>query len=193
MTMNIGLISTARINKNAIISPSQLLDGVEVTKLFSRTEENCISYTRHFNIKNYVVGYNDNECYDDIHLAYISLPNAFHFEICKKILLLKKHVICEKPICFTYNEALELVNLAKKQNCFLAEGFHYKYFPKNIEIIENLQNENLGTVKYIRLDIKNSLPPHDDIRLNKKLKGGASLILDLICLILLELYLKLIK
>ncbi|NJI53856.1 Gfo/Idh/MocA family protein, partial [Bacillus subtilis] len=53
---------------------------------------------------------------DGIEAVSIATPNGTHYEICKAALNVGLHVVCEKPLCFTFEEAKELENLAKKKN-----------------------------------------------------------------------------
>ena len=45
---------------------------------------------------------------DGIQAVSIATPNSTHYEICKAALESKLHVVCEKPITFTTEEAEEL-------------------------------------------------------------------------------------
>jgi predicted dehydrogenase len=50
----------------------------------------------------------------DIDLIYIATPPKTHSEIFISSLLAKKHTICEKPLCLTDNEALKMLEEAKR-------------------------------------------------------------------------------
>ncbi|GAA3330769.1 hypothetical protein GCM10020331_084640 [Ectobacillus funiculus] len=52
---------------------------------------------------------------DGIQAVSIATPNGTHYEICKAALQAGLHVVCEKPLCFTTEEAKELEALAKKR------------------------------------------------------------------------------
>lgn len=47
---------------------------------------------------------------DGIQAVSIATPNSTHYEICKAALEAKLHVVCEKPITFTTEEAEETKN-----------------------------------------------------------------------------------
>ena len=55
-------------------------------------------------------------------LIYISLINSSHYKFCKKSLLLKKHVLVDKPLALTSKENLELIKIAKKNDLLLKEA-----------------------------------------------------------------------
>lgn len=48
------------------------------------------------------------EIIDEIDAAVIVTPTSTHFELCKYLMQNNKHIFCEKPICPTLKEALEL-------------------------------------------------------------------------------------
>ncbi|WP_310664670.1 Gfo/Idh/MocA family protein, partial [Acinetobacter baumannii] len=61
----------------------------------------------------------------DIDLVVIATPNDTHFPLAKAALEAGLHVICEKPLCFTAEEARELVDLSKKQNKIVGVTYGY--------------------------------------------------------------------
>ncbi len=52
----------------------------------------------------------------EIDLISICSPSSTHFDYCKKALEAGKHVLVEKPMTATYEQALELIEIAKKAN-----------------------------------------------------------------------------
>ena len=56
----------------------------------------------------------------EIDLVIISSPNTTHFDYAKKSLLAGKHVLIEKPMCSTVEEAEKLIALAKKKEKVLS-------------------------------------------------------------------------
>jgi scyllo-inositol 2-dehydrogenase (NADP+) len=53
---------------------------------------------------------------EKIDLVVITTPNTTHFEYARAALLAGKHVVVEKPFTTTSAEALQLINLARRQN-----------------------------------------------------------------------------
>ena len=62
---------------------------------------------------------------DGIQAVSIATPNGTHYEITKAALLSGLHVVCEKPLCFTIEEAEELEKIAKENNKVI--GITYGY------------------------------------------------------------------
>ena len=63
----------------------------------------------------------------DLDAVYISLPNAIHYEWIKNSLNNNLHVICEKPFTCDYEQAKELINLARNKNLVLMETFQFRF------------------------------------------------------------------
>ena len=57
---------------------------------------------------------------DDIDLVVVSTPNAQHVPMARQAILAGKHVLVEKPVAATSQEAAELSELAKEKGVVLA-------------------------------------------------------------------------
>ncbi len=62
---------------------------------------------------------------DKIDFVSIVTPNITHYDIAKTFLEHGIHVVCEKPLCFTRNQAVELEELAKEKELFFAVTYSY--------------------------------------------------------------------
>lgn len=62
---------------------------------------------------------------DGIDFVAITTPNALHYEIAKAFLEAGIHVVCEKPLCFTVEEAEELKALAEENSLIFAVTYTY--------------------------------------------------------------------
>ena len=67
----------------------------------------------------------------DIDIIDISTPNIYHFETAKKAILAKKHVLCEKPLTVTADEADELARLASENGVTAQIVFNYRFLAPN--------------------------------------------------------------
>lgn len=83
---------------------------------------------------------------DSLEAIFVLTPHPTHYEICKEVLLAKKHLFCEKPLTLTGNEAEELVDLAKKNHCVFAVGYNLRFLPAFEKTAEILANNLLGTL-----------------------------------------------
>lgn len=65
----------------------------------------------------------------DVDLVYIATPPFLHFEQARRALAAGKHVICEKPLALTVQQADELVELAREQDRLLVANLMQRYNP----------------------------------------------------------------
>lgn len=68
---------------------------------------------------------NDSE----IDVIHICTPNVFHAEIAERAILAGKHVICEKPLAVSVEQAERLSRLARENNVVATIPFIYRYYP----------------------------------------------------------------
>lgn len=171
--MKIALISTARINKTSILEPLKYLDGFSVEAIFSRNKVTARNYAKQHNINVWGSHEEIKKFQESFDTAYISVPNALHYEFSKMLLELDKNVVCEKPLCFSQEEAQALEGIARERKRFILEAYHFKYHPDSIKKIRSINDLIVKPNTQLRIFIGNVLPASNDIRLNKSLGGGA--------------------
>ena len=86
----------------------------------------------------------------DIDTVYIGLINSVHYEYAKRALEKKKNVILEKPFAGTYEEAKELIDLARQNDLFVFEAITVLHN----DVIEKMK-ENLPKLGKIRMMLAN--------------------------------------
>jgi len=63
----------------------------------------------------------------EIEIVYIGTPHSLHHRQCIQALESGKHVLCEKPVTFTSEEAKELSELATSNSKVLLVGHTFLY------------------------------------------------------------------
>jgi predicted dehydrogenase len=76
----------------------------------------------------------------------IATPVNTHYQMAKEALLHDKHVLIEKPMTASTQEALELINLAERRNLVLMAGHTYQYHPAVDFLREIVNNGELGDI-----------------------------------------------
>ncbi len=113
--INIGLAGFG-MSAQVFHLPFWRADGrFEVVKVFERSSDKAKSVLPEAEI----VRSFDGLLTDDVDLIVITTPNQTHFELAKAALSAGKHVVVEKPLCATAEEALILADLADKQGVLL--------------------------------------------------------------------------
>jgi predicted dehydrogenase len=79
----------------------------------------------------------------------IVTPARFHTAMIREALLAAKHVWVEKPLSYSYAEALELAELAHRQQRAVVIGNQYQYHPLERRLQELVQSRRYGSPFYI--------------------------------------------
>lgn len=88
---------------------------------------------------------------DGIEAVSIATPNNTHFEIAKAALEAGLHVVCEKPLCFTSQQASVLKELAAKKNRVLGVTYGYTGAQMIHQARKMIENGDLGEIRIINM------------------------------------------
>ena len=84
-----------------------------------------------------------------IDAVVIATQARTHFSLTKEALKQKKHVLVEKPLAMTCDEAEELIDLAKRNQCKLMVGHTFEYNSAVRLLKSHIQKGNIGKPYYI--------------------------------------------
>lgn len=88
---------------------------------------------------------------DGIEAVSIATPNNTHFDICKAALEAGLHVICEKPLCFTYAQAKQLAALVAKQQRIVGITYGYAGHQMIEEARRLIADGALGEIRIVNM------------------------------------------
>ncbi len=110
----------------------------------------------------------------EIEAIYIPLPNSLHAEWTIKALKAGKHVLCEKPMAVTAEQAMTMAQAARDNGKLLMEAFMYRFHPQTVWALEQVVAGHIGPVKLVHSSFAFNIGsrPHD-IRLQASLAGGS--------------------
>jgi len=136
ISLRIGVVGTGAMGKNHM----RVVHSIPTMALTCAADQNpenleeaCKPYEESA-LKKYT-DYRD--IVDQVDAVMVSTPTLFHYEIARFFLENKKHVLLEKPISTTLEEADRLIEAAKENNVLLAVG-HLERFNPAIEYIRPL-------------------------------------------------------
>ena len=87
----------------------------------------------------------------EIDAVYIPLPNHMHVEWAIKSVEANKHVLCEKPIGLSSDEASQLLKAAKKRpHLKVMEAFMYRFHPQWQRCKKVVTEGTIGELKTIQ-------------------------------------------
>ena len=88
-------------------------------------------------------------CNKELKGFVVSTPANTHFSIAKNIILNKKHLLVEKPLCLRSKDAKILVDLAKLNGVSLMVGHLLLFHPAIKKIKEYVDSGKIGNLQYI--------------------------------------------
>lgn len=83
---------------------------------------------------------------NEVDLVIVAVPLKWHFQISKAAILANKHVVCEKSMTFTIEEAIELEKLAGEQGKSFRVAFDKRNTPVNIVARKLVENDIIGDI-----------------------------------------------
>jgi predicted dehydrogenase len=85
-----------------------------------------------------------------IHVVDVCTPNDSHHAITMAALRAKKHVVCEKPLAMTLQQAKEMAALAKKQKVRVGLWHNYRRAPATMLAAKMIARGDLGAIRQVR-------------------------------------------
>ncbi len=172
-TIRLGILGTSEIAPRSIIQPSLSIKGVQVYGIASRELSKAEVFAKKHSIPNFFGSYQALLNNKDIDAVYIPLINSLHAEWTIRAIEAGKHVLVEKPICFSENEANEIQRaIDRYPNIIVMEGLMSEHHPWNDEIENIVKTKKYGKLKSIKTRACYNLDDENDFRLFPE-KGGS--------------------
>lgn len=175
-----GVLGTASIAAGCTIPGMLKAEGCELYAIAGRNEQKVQRYKEKFGFSKGYIGYEALLADEQVQAVYIPLPNNLHYEWVMKAIAAGKHVLCEKPLALSAGQAEEMYEAAKEKGVILAEAYAYLHSPYMKALKEEVQSGIIGEIDYIETAFLTQ-GYKDDIRLYKKLGGGAMYDLGCYC------------
>lgn len=173
--IRLGILGCAEIAFRRFMPAIKNVEGIEVVTIAeeyapSKLEAFCEEYNLESNSS-----FDEVISREDIDAVYIPQPPSLHYKWAKKALQSGKHVLLEKPSTTSYELTKELVELAKEKNLALHENYMFTYHSQISEIMELIEDKEIGDIRLIRANFGFPMRAQNDFRYNKELGGGALL------------------
>ncbi|HEY1370390.1 MAG TPA: Gfo/Idh/MocA family oxidoreductase [Gaiellaceae bacterium] len=173
MTMRLGILSTARINR-LVIPGARAADGVELVAVASRDRGRAEEYARTWEIPRALGSYEALLEDSEVDAVYISLPNGLHVEWSIRALEAGKHVLCEKPLDRRPDEVERAFDAADSSGRVLMEAFMYRHHPQTRRLVELVDEGAIGGLQLVRSAFSFTVTnPDVNVRTQPELDGGS--------------------
>jgi len=151
-TVSWGFLSTANINDELLAGAAES-DRVDVIAVASRDGARAEAYARERGIERAYGSYDEVLADPDVEAVYISLPNSLHVEWSIRALEAGKHVLCEKPLANTVEEARAMAAAAERaaaRGVRAMVGFNFRRVPAVALARQLIADGRLGTIRHVR-------------------------------------------
>ncbi|MBN8785767.1 MAG: Gfo/Idh/MocA family oxidoreductase [Terrimonas sp.] len=111
----------------------------------------------------------------DIDVVYITTPNSLHHKHVLQVAATGKHVICEKPLADTAQQAREMIAACKKAGVKFYVGYRLHFQPHTREIIRMRQAGEFGKIMHVNNYMGFRIGDPTQWRLKKALAGGGAM------------------
>lgn len=109
----------------------------------------------------------------EVDLCVVILPHNLHAQASILCTDNGKHVVVEKPMCITVDEADAMIASAEKHHVMLSVFHNRRHDGDYLAIRDLVQREVIGEVFHIEACMGGYHPPHDWWRAHKEVSGGA--------------------
>ncbi|HTK09634.1 MAG TPA: Gfo/Idh/MocA family oxidoreductase [Ktedonobacteraceae bacterium] len=156
----------------------QKLPNVEIVALAGLEEDRLHQLGQTFNIPHLYREYQDLLARDDIDAVSIAVPNSLHAPIAIAALDRGMHVLVEKPLACTGDEAKTMVQAAIKANRILQTVFNRRERDDIQRLKQYIDEIGLGKIYYAKAYWirRRGIPAAGSWFVNKRLAGGGPLI-----------------
>lgn len=118
-----------------------------------------------------------SEALSSIDAAIIATPNNTHYQIASDLINKGIHILVEKPLTISSQEAANLCEIADRNKCIISVGFVTRHFPSTKLLKELLQKQYFGNInKFVyEFGSKGGWSSVSGYNLTKKYAGGGVL------------------
>jgi predicted dehydrogenase len=174
-----GILSTAAIGLRKVIPAIQAASRCRVVALASREANRAMFAAQQLGIPRSYGSYEALLRDPEVDAVYNPLPNHLHAEWSIAALEAGKHVLCEKPIAVTVEEARRMEAVARAADRILMEGFMYRFHPTWVTTRRLVAAGRLGEVRAVTSWFSWFAHDLEDIR--NRAESGGGVMLDLGC------------
>jgi UDP-N-acetylglucosamine 3-dehydrogenase len=148
--INVAVIGTGVMGKNHARIYSEM-DNASLIAVCDTNEESAKSIAEKYKTKHYT-DYNLMLGKEKIDAVSICVPTKMHKQVAIDVISKGIHVLVEKPISKTVEEAKDIIKAAEKNKVKLMVGHIERFNPAVIELKKRIENNELGKILEINCE-----------------------------------------
>lgn len=166
-----GIVSTANIACARVIPALLASSNSVIHAIASRSQEKAEQKAEEFGIPVAYGSYEELLRDPDIEAVYVPLPNDQHVDMVLAAASHGKHVLCEKPVALTAEQAKRLRDVPN--NLIFAEAFMVRHHPQFDILRQELRSGRHGKIQTVQILLSFMLDNAGDFRFDVAKGGGA--------------------
>jgi predicted dehydrogenase len=148
--LRFGILSTAKIARDAVMPAIQDAENAVITAVASRDVTKARALADRFGVPHAFGSYEEMLASDVIDAVYIPLPTSQHVEWSIKAANAGKHVLVEKPLALKASELDALIEARDRNTVIVSEAFMVTYAPVWHKVRELLKDGAIGELKHVQ-------------------------------------------
>jgi predicted dehydrogenase len=148
--LRFGILSTAKIAKDAVMPAIQDAENCIVTAVASRDAAKARALADRFGAPHAFGSYEEMLASDTIDAVYIPLPTSHHVEWSIKAAQAGKHVLVEKPLALEASQIERLIEARDRSRVLVSEAFMITYAPVWLKVRDLLKEGAIGDLKHVQ-------------------------------------------
>jgi predicted dehydrogenase len=150
-----GVIGAGLFGENHALVYSRL-PGVELVAVCDQNEARAREVAERYGARTYYTDYVQLLAEPDISAVSIATPDFAHSEIALAAAQAGKHILCEKPLATTVEEAQSIVDAAARAGVKLMVDFHNRVNPPFVAARDSVRDGAIGTPSYAYARLSNT-------------------------------------
>ena len=149
--IGVGIIGTG-FGQIIHIPALQIHPETEVVAVYHRDRLKAQQIADKFHIPHACDKLEDLLALNAVDAVTISTPPSFHYEQAKAAIAAGKHILLEKPVTMNAQQAIELEQLAKKNQVITATDFEFRCVPQWRYLKHLLDHNHIGKKRLIKIE-----------------------------------------
>lgn len=173
--MNIAVIGCGTMGKMYMERLSKMA-GVTLSAISNRSEDILLECAAQFGAAAYT-SYEELLASSDVDIVCVTLPTHLHKEVVILAAAHGKHVICEKPLALSPEDAMEMQEACERGGVKLYAAHVLRFFPEYAQLRQQVAADAVGKIGVAHAKRASKSPPANSWYVDKVRSGG--IILDL--------------